>query len=815
MALLLVWDCPSALAAGAPDIRLDIAPQRLETAVQHLALQAGRQIIFGSSVVAGARSHALSGRMTVEVALRRLLRGTGLAWRQTSGNVILIERATAPSDAVMPARAAALSLTPLVITAERRTDPVSFLGDVRVRPTDLSIAALVTTNPGFSAEPAGSGQQALVVRGVGMAGEATTMVYFADVPISGPSGTGSDASRTTSDLALVDIGRVQVARTARSSEHGTGALAGEIEIAPEEPHLGEWGGNGSVSATAQQGGAPGMAAASTLNIPLGETAALRASAYVSHEGGYVDDVRTGARNVNDDDIRGLRLIARVMPQSNLDISAMLAWQHRRIADTSAWFRALGPYRTDRYFAAPTTHDFLLGRLKAEYGTGDVHLTSITAAYRWKLDRRYDRTNATLLQGNDPEGCQRYFSLETSFCDAGQAQDFGDYAAGLTPSLLHIPIVSTRILQEVRLANDATAGFGWVAGVMVDHRTEKLHSQLSSLSLSADRDPIVFGNRKLAISRDQAALFGTLSWRDTSGLLLSLGLRYDHYRVSSQNDVVIPNILSGSIESWPRTVSRTDGVSARIHIDLPITAGATWHTQLTRSLRPAGVNTASVLPSDRRTFDSDSLWGVEMGIGLRLGEATDFTVTGYMNDWRDMQYRALSENRSHAYLVNVGNAMIHGAEVELVSRPLPGLTAKLEASLIRAKLIRVSDAADLVGGARAGDEVPFVPDHRLQASLSQDWSLGNGNRLTAQGDWQYQSGSWSTFNRDDPDFVATAGFTLLGASLSWRRGGDSLSLRARNIFNAVANLRSLTNGYGVGQTFSSGPRAIVLSWNRHW
>ena len=807
-----------AFARNGGDTAFDIPRQKLETAIQQLALQAGRQIVFRSALAGSATSHRLSGTMPFSSALRRLLNGSGLTFRETDAHVILIEPASpvrsttdiaaaAPSSPLPPAR-------PLIVTAQRRTDPVSFAGDLRLRPSAAGIAALVEASPGISSEPGNAGQRALVVRGVGMAGESTTLVYFGDVPIAGPSGTGSDAARTTSDLSLVDVAQVRIARTARSAEHGVGALAGEIEIAPEEPHLGQWDGGASLGLGMQQGGEPDLSASSTLNIPLGQRAALRATAYASRAGGYVDNVRTGARNVNDDDISGLRLIARIVPQPDLDISALLTWQHRRIADASSWFQSLGPYRTDRYFAAPTTHDFLMGRLKIGYGGGPVRLTSITAAYRWSLDRRYDRTNATLLQGQDPEACQRYFGLDSPSCDPAQTQQFADYAASLAPSLLHIPIVSTRILQELRLGHDNAHGLGWVAGVLIDHRSERLRSELSSYSGDPDVTGELFGARRLAISRDQAALFGTLSYREDD-LLVSLGLRYDDYRVASQNDVVVPNLLSGSIDSWPRTVSRSGGLSTRVHIDLPIAPGASWHTQLTRSIRPGGVNTASVLLPDRRTYDGDSLWGAELGFNLHLGRDSEMTLTAYMNDWRDMQYRALSENRSHAYLVNVGNAMILGTEFELVARPLPGLTARLEASLIRADLTRVSDAAPLVGGADKGDSIPFVPHRRLQASLARSWSVGGHGQLTVEGDWQYQSGSWSTFTRDDPDFVETSSFSLFGAGVSWRRERTSLSLRARNIFNRVANLRAVTNGYGVGQTFSSGPRSILLSWDRHW
>lgn len=796
-------------------MHVDLGRQSLDAAIQRLALAAGRQVIFRSTIAAGVLCAPLSGNMSFKEALRRLLKGSGLAFRETSGGVVLIDlakgarstSAPSPSPLSVPAQA-------LVVTAQRRADPVSFASDLRLRPSETTIANLLGSSPGFSSEPAGSGQTGLIVRGVGMAGDATTLVYFADVPITGPSGTGSDAARTSSDLALIDVAQVRISRTARSGEHGAGSLAGEIEIMPEEPHLGRWEGNASLGLGIQRGGEPSQSASATMNIPIGERVAVRATAYASRDGGYIDNVRTGARNVNDDDMTGARLIARVTPNPDLDISALLAWQHRRIADTSAWFQSLGPYRTDRFFAAPTTHDFLMGRLKVDYAMGGVHLTSVTAAYRWSLDRRYDRTNATLLQGEDPAGCQRYFDLSALSCDAGQQQQFADYAASLSPSLLHIPIVSTRLLQELRLGSETSSGLGWVAGVMIDHRTEKLRSELSSYSLDPGDDGTVFGARKLAIMRDQASAFGTLSYR-MDDLLVSLGLRYDAYRASSQNEVIVPNLLSGSIESWPRTVNRSQGLSTRLHIDLPIVPGATWHTQLTRSIRPGGVNTASVLLPDRRTYDSDSLWGAEVGFNLRWQRHVEVTMTAYMNDWRDFQYRALSENRSHAYLVNVGNAMILGAEFEVIARPARGVMARLEASLIRADLTRVSDAAPLVGDVRKGDSIAFVPHRRLRASLTRSWELGKDSEASIEGSWQYQSGSASTFNSNDPDFTYTRGFSLFGVAMNWRSGSSSLSLRARNIFDRVANLRSVTNGYGVGQTFSSGPRAILLNWDRHW
>lgn len=808
---------PNAVAKSGSNTRYHIAPQALASAIQQLGLQGRRQIIFSPTIASGLLKRSLSGRMSFDRALGRLLDGTGLVFSQTESGVIVIGRGQ-ERGGMVPITAAdrpIATLPGLTVTAYRRNDPAAFLSDIRVRPQEPTMAVLLNNGLGISSEPAGSGQQALIVRGVGMAGEATTMVYFAGVPISGPSGTGSDSARSTSDLALVDIGRIIISRTARSSEHGTGSLAGEIEIEPENAHLGEWQAISTARVGVKKGGDPDAFAVATLNAPIGANAAVRATGYVQRDGGYIDNVRTGMLNVNDDDIAGFRLVTRVAPTPDLDISAILAWQHRRVGDTSSWFRALGAYRMDRYFSAPTTHDFLLARLGLRHDLGDIELTALSAAYRWKLDRRYDRSNVTLLQGSDPDGCRRYFDLTVSSCDPAQDQQYSDYVSSLAPSLLHIPIRSTRVLQEVRLGSRASTGLRWGIGLLVDDRTEKLRSELSSVPPEQGGQPVMFGARRLGIHRRQTALFGNLAYRDADGLLAAVGLRFDDYRVSSRNDVVVPNLLSGSVVSWPLTTEKSRGVSGNVHVDVPIMPGATWHTQLARSIRSGGVNTASVLLPDRLTFAGDSLWGVEMGFKLRLGQRADMILMTYINNWRDMQYRALSENRSHAYLVNLGNATIRGAELEFVLRPGQGIIAKTQASLIRAEMGRVTGDASLVGGANAGDSIPFVPARRMQASIERSWTVGQGDQITVEGDWQYQSGFSSTFNADDPDYVATSAFTLFGARLSYRRSTSDIAVQVRNLFDRIANVRTVTNGYGVGQSFSYGPRSILFSWNRRW
>lgn len=792
--------------------------QKLEQAIQQLALQSGRQVVFAPSAATKQISPGVSGRMPFSEALQRLLAGTGLVYRISPSKIVLIEAAIArprhDATSVTP-EASAASLPPLIVTALIQTDPVSFSGDLQRSPRPNSLENLVQNVAGMGSQPSGPGQQGIIVRGVGMAGDASTIVYFGGMPISGPSGPGNDGARTASDLALIDIDYVRSSRTSRSTEHGVGALAGEIEIEPQRPRLRRWEAVSTMSASLQQGGEPGYLVAATLNAPLGDVAALRLTSYARRTGGYIDNVQTGQSNVNDDDIMGVRFMARYHPSDMLDTDLLLQWQHRRISDASAWFRPLGAYKTDRYFNAPTSHDFKLARLKNQYAPGAIKFESITAFYSWRLDRNYDRTNVTLLQSSDPAACQRYYALSDRGCSEGEGSDFAQYVSAFTPSLLHIPILSQRTMQEMRLVQESADGLNWTLGALFDHRSEQTRSELSAALSSTIDGKQYFGIRELHVHRTQKSIFADISWKSPAGFLAAAGLRYDHFTVSSRNEVVVPNIISGSIASWPTTSERSDGLHVRIHVDAPVTNALTLHTQLNRSFRPAGVNTASVLIPDRYTYGGDSLWGYEFGLKLRLLDAAQLTLTSYFNDWQGMQYRALSENRSHAYLVNIGNASIAGVEAELSYSPIMGLTAKLEGSFIKTRLTRVTPASELVGGAAIGDEIPFVPRERIRASLVREWRLGDVGIVRIGGNWQHQSGFWSTFSKDDPDFLATRGFHVFNANAQYDRGRSSLSLGIKNIFDKVANLRALTTGYGVGQSFSIGPRELSLSWMRRW
>jgi TonB-dependent siderophore receptor len=93
-------DGPQAILLAQSDQRrrFEIPPQPLSRALALFGQQAGLQVAVDSAAIAGLSTAGVSGAMSVDDALGRLLAGTGLAWQYTSASAISIERPRQEGD---------------------------------------------------------------------------------------------------------------------------------------------------------------------------------------------------------------------------------------------------------------------------------------------------------------------------------------------------------------------------------------------------------------------------------------------------------------------------------------------------------------------------------------------------------------------------------------------------------------------------------------------------------------------------------------------------------------------------------------------
>src|SRR5688572_25778475 len=108
-------------AQTAPEMQFDIVADDLGTALTQVARQSNREIYFSADLTRDKRAPKLSGALTVEEALRRLLAGSGLTYRIGTGDSIIVEpegTVKAPTSDVDPGRE---EVDAIVVTGYRQS----------------------------------------------------------------------------------------------------------------------------------------------------------------------------------------------------------------------------------------------------------------------------------------------------------------------------------------------------------------------------------------------------------------------------------------------------------------------------------------------------------------------------------------------------------------------------------------------------------------------------------------------------------------------------------------------------------------------
>lgn len=107
-----------AAAATAQTVEFDIPAQPLASALDAYSAATARVAVYNGNLALGRLSSAVKGRLTPEVALTVLLRGSGLAARYTNSNAFVL-LAGAPEDVRSPGAIAQAALSQQTI-GERR-----------------------------------------------------------------------------------------------------------------------------------------------------------------------------------------------------------------------------------------------------------------------------------------------------------------------------------------------------------------------------------------------------------------------------------------------------------------------------------------------------------------------------------------------------------------------------------------------------------------------------------------------------------------------------------------------------------------------
>ena len=789
-----------ALTAASPARAADrqsisIAAGRLGEAVVALGRQTGASIGMSDQSLAGLPSPAISGRLSTEAALKRLLKGSGASLQRINALTWRIVRRPSPPRPTPVRGATTLPPPPgeppaeIIVTGSKRDMPLlRYPGMVEVvdhggftsAEAAAGTASLVARVASLSSTHAGTGRNKLFLRAIadsGIAGptQATTGQYLGDMRLN--------YAAPDPDLRLYDMQGVEVLEGPQGTLYGAGSLGGIIRMIPNPPNLATFGGQVSAGASATWHGDPGGDLAATLNLPIvSEKLALRVVGYGVQDGGYIDDVERHLKDVNRTRTYGGRAMLRFAPTEDWTIDLTGLYQQIRGDDAQYASKQAGRLARKSSVAQPYDADYALANLRVERQWGDLRFVSSTGYVRNILTESYDATQP-------------------------------DTPSSLFRQRNHVSIYST----ENRLVRDLDDGLGWLLGISYLESSSDISRSLTSFGPAPVTSQVIpgvplYGQGLPATTTGvrnrvrEATLFGEASFEPTPGLVATLGGRLTNSRLSGKAIDPIPYLS-------PTLVARAEDQANRNEtIFLPsfsvltdAVRGLSLYARYQQGFRPGGL---AIDDQHVGRFSNDRVSTLEFGFrkGLPGRDGIALTANLAYTAWRDIQADVIDRIGLPA-TANIGDGRIYTFEARAVVRPMAPLTIDGSVIFNDSRLYRPTPYVRMLSFAGQSLTLPNVAnlggrlafDYRTDISDSLTLHLGGSARYVGKS----RLGVGPILGRTQGDYVDTA----LTASLA--HGLLQFSLSLTNLLDDAGNRFSLGTPFNLRGDYTTPLRPRTL------
>lgn len=567
------------------------------------------------------------------------------------------------SDALPPA-----GVDEIIVTATKRSQSVRDIpssinvisGEKLAEQGARELQDFVDQVPGLQVQDASvSSSRKIVIRGIAPdnVGNQTVGTLLGDVPMNDPIG-----SYTVIDPDTWDLETFEVLKGPQGTLFGAASLAGIIRYVPKAPELNAWQTKLAAEYMSVEDGDAAPTYSAAINVPIGETLALRLSGVHETRPGVID-IDTPGRQVEDAD-EARKWAGR----------AMLLWEPNDRVTVNAWYMAQERESDEQFFV--TNWDGVYTRF-------DAPGPSPTERYfdMGVLDARYRLDWATLVSLSSIQNKENRFNIESSYILAAPLAEQG-VSIGRTKR----DAVAEGFMQELRLVSPDDGPWLWQAGafysdfeadVLSDiYLTDPATAQLALLTVplglqdgAFSENGVSVGNARLSpLGAKETALFGELTYQfDTVNI--TLGARYYETETVGTSTVsgITPLLATGQAVTVENLSIKDDGFSPKLAATWQITDDVLAYGTVSRGFQYGGVNNRAV-PSpgstSPRTYESSTLWSYEAGLRSDwFDRSLRGDVTVFYLDWSDAQ---ISQQIFPAdfYLDNVGKVEVKGVEASL-------------------------------------------------------------------------------------------------------------------------------------------------------
>lgn len=809
-----------ALAAQAlPVVAQSVQPEQVTIEAQPLRealIEVGRRygvsLSAPDSLTRGKQAPRVSGSLSAQQAIARLLAGSGLTFRRARGGYVVLRAQASNQQSDQSSNSqrsqaneagrqadAGKQGAPIIVTGTKQNltlqetiTSVSVTTDEQIEQQALfNVEDILLRTPNVSTFGQGS-PSSLSLRGISFSGVGnaglgqTSQIYIDSAP-----GSGVSLGVTNN---LWDVAQVEILRGPQSTIQGRNALAGAVIITTADPEY-EFG----VDARAIIGNQDLRQVSGVVTGPIIEDqVAFRLAAdYREADFGVIDVVRNRSSRLEETlTLRGKLLVD---PEA---LSGLRVELTANYIDTNngGLNGVVPPDPSD-----PAAVDF---SIFGDQTFGDFNRLIDTETVSLIADTAYEISdNWTLIGIGTYEDSQNVIDLGV---ESQGSQDATVYSG------------------EVRAAFDYDKLSGWVGAYYFD-LAESLISDFTfpPSNFGFPVDPVestVTNQRVRTNSAENFAFFFDLAYDLSERLTLNIGARYDNETVvfnqsssgfSTPETCTVSPLVPGlgglpcsflaPTNTEPTQEAQFDAFLPRASIKFDIDELRSIAFTVARGYRAGGAFTFSPSANpgtvEIRTFDPEFLTNYEFAVRSEWPSLADliFNLNVFYTNWTDQQVRILgSVGGLDDETLNAGSSELYGLEANAQITPVAGLDLFAALGLLKTEFRDFPFAATGPFQNLAGNSFTVAPELTASAGFSYEDLSG----FFVSGTGAYTSSQFSDVENLEAD--ETEDFLIVNARIGYRTGPFRISLFADNLFDervaTRVNTARVDPGTGTIQTF---------------
>ncbi|MBP6902809.1 MAG: TonB-dependent receptor [Burkholderiaceae bacterium] len=603
---------------------------------------------------------------------------------------------------------------------------------------DIADLAKATAGLEFGDQKAGGPGGSASIRGIGTAVFTTSAESSVGVVVDGV------ALGNTAGGALFDLERVEVLRGPQGTLFGKNASAGVINMVSKAPVLKRFEGFGTLELAG--GETHNRSLRGAVNLPLGETAALRVTAHGDRLSGVYRNVFLNADSVT----QGEGLRARLLYKPSADLVVNLIAEHDTTTSRNAVFfapfvanttSAMGHNALAEFAACGVTVNAENNQVCSdgpEYTR--VRVQGLSGQIDWTLGNGLTLTSISAWR-------ERETGPDTVTIDMSKGYD----KVRNGPGVVRI----RQITQELRLTSPSKAALEWTAGAFYsDSQGSKDDQTVILPSPYAPSPPVPRSILNVNVNDTEMrswALFGQGSYKLDDKLSALAGLRYTKDRVADEQSQVTTVAFAGfalpNTTKTSQNQSTQTNLSGKLGLQYALDRGTNLYATLARGYKGPQIDNSTVIAA--LATSGSGLGNIvkpeistSLELGLKLATADrklDADIALFRSSVKDFQEQNCTLSAVGALScipLNVPDVTTYGAELDLRARPLPGLTLNLGAAAVLGTRYPAGFSFD--GNDVGGQRLLYSPKGKLVLGAQYAMSVLGDHEWTIGADLTYKT-----------------------------------------------------------------------------